>query len=202
MIILYALILSVAIMIMVLFVMTAPVGTKSLLFGVHQFLLHPYCVLRAWIELYGWPSWRELVCIIIHDWGYWGRPNMDGPEGERHPLWAAHRAYRWFDGPFSSSNEEDYYRKLCLYHSRHFARRDNADPSTLCWADKLSIKYAPTWLYLLLANLSGEIEEYREKNAHVFPLEKSNREWHEWVKAGMIKMAMEQNAGAMPYMQD
>lgn len=53
-------------------------GTKSLLFGVHQFIWHPLTVLLAWIKLYGWPAWEELVCIIIHDWGYWGKSNMDG----------------------------------------------------------------------------------------------------------------------------
>ncbi|MCK5235828.1 MAG: hypothetical protein KAR06_02490, partial [Deltaproteobacteria bacterium] len=62
----------------------APVGTKSLLFGVHQFIWHPITVLIAWCKLYGWPTWPELVCIIVHDWGYWGKPNMDGPEGEKH----------------------------------------------------------------------------------------------------------------------
>jgi hypothetical protein len=126
---------------------------------------------------------------------------MDGDEGNRHPLWAAHKAYVWFDGPFNGYRDTDYHRILCLYHSRHFARRDNAQPSKLCWADTLSIKYLPTWLYLVLGNLSGEIREYREKNSHVFSLEKSNREWHEWVKAGMVRMAMEANPDAMPYMK-
>jgi hypothetical protein len=57
------------------------VGQRSLLYGVHQFLWHPITVLIAWWVLFGRPTWRELVCIIIHDWGYWNCPNMDGPEG-------------------------------------------------------------------------------------------------------------------------
>lgn len=58
-----------------------PVGTRSLLFGVHQFLWHPWTVYRAWRYLYGKPTWREVVCIFLHDLGYFGKPNMDGEEG-------------------------------------------------------------------------------------------------------------------------
>ena len=72
------------------------VGTKSLLFGVHQFIWHPVTVLIAWVSLYGRPTWRELICIIVHDWGYWGAPNMDGEEGERHPEVGAEIALRLF----------------------------------------------------------------------------------------------------------
>ena len=168
------------------------VGTKSLLFGVHQLVLHPYAVLRAWIELYGWPTWRELVCIIIHDWGYWGKPNMDGKEGESHPLLGANIGGRLFGHK---------YWLLCAHHSRHWSKLNGESPSKLCWADKLSIKYMPTWLYLLLGTLSGEIKEYRRKSAINFSIFKSNREWHEWMKAGMIRMAEQRDAGAMPYMQ-
>ena len=72
------------------------VGTKSLLFGVHQIFWHPLTVTLAWKELYKtWPSWKEFVCIFIHDWGYWGCPNMDGEEGENHPVWAAKFAAKY-----------------------------------------------------------------------------------------------------------
>lgn len=63
-----------------------------------RFLWHPVTVLLAWWALYGRPTWRELVCIIIHDWGYWHCPNMDGPEGELHPEYGAQLAGRWL-GP-------------------------------------------------------------------------------------------------------
>lgn len=140
------------------------VGTKSLLFGVHNIIWHPVTVIRAWRELYGtWPNWKELVCIVIHDWGYWGSPNMDGPEGEDHPEFGAHFAKNWLDGwsnPFSLADEDWHYYGMCLYHSRHYARRGGKEPSKLCWADKLSIKYDPRWFYLLRARLSGELTEY------------------------------------------
>jgi hypothetical protein len=75
------------------------VGTKSVLFGAHCFFLHPLFVAWAWTRLYGFP-WdpRLWVAFFLHDLGYVGSPNMDGPEGERHPEWAAERMFQWFDG--------------------------------------------------------------------------------------------------------
>ena len=41
------------------------VGTKSLLFGVHQLLWHPLTVWLGWIKLYKKPpSFKEAVCIL------------------------------------------------------------------------------------------------------------------------------------------
>lgn len=132
-------------------------GTKSLLFGVHQFLWHPVTVYRAWCKLYGIrPTWRETVCIVIHDWGYWGCRNMDGHEGEAHPYWAANVAGRLF-GPR--------YYDLCLYHSRYLSKKLGREPSKLCWADKASMIYDPSWFYIPRARLSGEMADYR-CNAH------------------------------------
>jgi len=128
------------------------IGTRSLLFGVHQVLLHPAFVALAWRRLYGrWPDWRTSVAILIHDWGYWGKPNMDGPEGESHVEWAAHVMGRLF-GPE--------WHDLCLYHSRFRALQDGRLPSRLCAADKYSGAITPPWLYLPLAWLSGELREY------------------------------------------
>ena len=72
-------------------------GTKSLLFGVHQFIWHPVTVLIAWIWLYKrFPSWRELICMFVHDWGYWGKTNMDDEDGEKHPELGANIALKLF----------------------------------------------------------------------------------------------------------
>lgn len=131
-------------------------GTKTLLFGVHQFAWHPLTVLRAWIYLYGWPNWRELVCILIHDWGYWGCSNMDGTEGMEHPRVGA-RLAGWLFGPK--------YEDLVLWHSRYLARQQGREPSRLCWADKLSMEFEPRWFYLLRARLTGELQEYRANAA-------------------------------------
>lgn len=168
------------------------VGTRSLLFGVHQVFWHPITVLIAWWRLYGRPSWRELVCIIIHDWGYWGKPDMDGDLGERHPEWAANVAGRLF-GPA--------YQDLCLFHSRHYARRFGGEPSKLCWADKLSILYEPWWLYLPRAWLSGELFEYRQTadRAGVVALSAPHREWFACIQERLATLAREKRGDAVSY---
>jgi len=131
------------------------VGTKSLIFGVHQVVLHPLFVARAWRELYGrWPSWRELICIIVHDWGYLRAPEMDGECGRLHPLLGASIA-----GHLIGLGRD--YALLTLLHSRTMAKMLHCEPSRLCWADKLAPAYYPEWLFLLLGRLSGELEEYR-----------------------------------------
>ncbi len=158
-------------------------GRKSLLFGVHQFIWHPITVFLAWRRLYGRPNWKEFVCIIIHDWGYWFAPNMDGEEGEKHPVFAARLAYRLFGCD---------YHNLCLFHSRHYARNYKKLPSKLCWADKLSILYEPWWWYLPRAWLSGELQEYRllAANAGFIPLSATHREWFAWVKDKLVKVGL------------
>jgi len=159
------------------------VGTKSVLFGVHQFIWHPITVFLAWCELYGLPNWKECICIIVHDWGYWGSPNMDGEEGAGHAERSALMVAWWF-----GFSEE--YREV-LYHSRGAAKKDQASPSKLCWADKLSIKYDPWFLYLPRAILSGEIKEYRKRADDFGELksDRSNRDWYNWSHERMIRKA-------------
>jgi hypothetical protein len=168
------------------------VGRKSLLFGVHQFIWHPITVLLAWINLYGRPNWKEFVCIVIHDWGYWWAPNMDGLEGEKHPEFGAKLAGRWFGIK---------YFDLCRYHSRHYSRNERREPSPLCWADKLSILYDPWWFYLPRAWLSGELFEYRKlaADAGFIPLSASHREWFKWIQDRLAKLGREKHGNAVPY---
>lgn len=162
------------------------VGTRSLLFGVHQFIWHPITVYIAWRKLYGkLPTWKETICIIIHDWGYWGKPNMDGVEGERHPEFAANIVLQFFGSDFC---------KLCLFHSRHYARNAGQEPSLLCWPDKLSHLYEPEWFYLLRARLSGELKEYRKvaADAGFIPLSATDHEWWACIKKRLVKLGQEQ----------
>ena len=182
------------------------VGTKSLLIGVHQFLWHPITVLLAWIHLYGFPNWKEFVCIVIHDWGYWGSPNMDGVEGEKHPERGAILAHKLLDvpyqpfkygGPYPESQWR--YYELCLYHSRHYARHENHLPSKLCWADKLSIKYDPWWLYLPMAWLSGELSEYRNLHGSMGENFKTHRSWYKWVSARAVRMGEQQSSEGISF---
>jgi hypothetical protein len=166
-----------------------PVGTRSLLFGVHQFIWHPWTVYRAWRYLYGSPTWKEVFCILVHDLGYLGKVNMDGEEGSRHPEAGAELALRILG--------EDHY-KLVLYHSRHYANLKNELPSKLCWADKLSIIYDPKWFYLLRARSTGEIKEYR-KNGSSYVLESMNdSEWFDWITNHFVEAARSGTAEVEP----
>ncbi len=133
------------------------IGTRSLLFGVHCFLIHPFFVAFAWYRLYGFPYDPRLwFAFFLHDIGYWGKPNMDGPEGERHVELGAEIVGFLF-GPR--------WREFTLLHSRSSARRLGRSPSRLCAADKLVVYYTPWWLYLPLARATGEIYEYMAQSA-------------------------------------
>jgi hypothetical protein len=158
-------------------------GTKSLLIGVHQIFIHPIIVYLAWRKLYdAGPTWKESICIIVHDWGYWGTPNMDGPEGENHPELGARIVNKLF-------GEE--YRDFCLYHSRTYAAKHGKEPSLLCWPDKISLLYEINFFYILRATLSGEIKEYRKHAADFdsIPLSQPDSEWFSWARERMIKKA-------------
>jgi hypothetical protein len=152
------------------------IGTKSLLFGGHHWLWHPLLVLVAWVHLYGAPNFKTLICIFVHDWGYWGCPNIDGPEGSAHPVRGAKLIAKLFGTD---------YAKLCLFHSRTFSSRFGRKPSKLCWADKLSFCLEPRWFYLLRARLSGELKEYRALAALKgwCPAGEADSVWYEKIKA-------------------
>jgi len=168
-------------------------GTKSLLFGVHQFLIHPVVVLIAWIKINkSVPNLKELFCIVIHDWGYWGKANMDDEAGERHPEFAAKIA-NWLFGKE--------YHDFCLYHSRHYARNNGVQPSELCWADKLSITHEPWWFYLPRAWLSGELFEYRKiaDGTGFMPISASHREWYDWIQDRLGTLGIEKRGDVVPY---
>ena len=152
---------------------TMSVGTKSLLFGAHLWFLHPWFVALAWWKLYGPRTVRcnatgvrtsildprLWLCFAVHDWGYWGCPDMDGPVGERHPLLGARIVRRavWEFWPMCVA---DAWRDFALYHSRFLAKQANRQPSLLCAADKLAIALEPWWLYLPRVRATGEIKEY------------------------------------------
>jgi hypothetical protein len=185
------------------------VGTKSLLFGVHQFLWHPFTVILAWHHLFSkWPSFDEFVAIMVHDWGYWGSPNMDGPEGEDHPrrsaVFFANYYLRWRYREVSMSS---YIKKVFLYnlvklHSRHLARTEDVRPSKLCYADKYSMAYDPWWLYLPRAWASGELDEYRlmsSVNQWNIPLSTSHRVWYKRAQTNGIEIGLAMDATIVPY---
>ena len=132
------------------------IGTKSLLFGVHQFMLHPALVLLAWLVYYKrFPRLFQLCAIVTHDWGYWGCSNMDGNEGSFHPERAA-GLWSYF-GRFG----EDVAFEI-LGHSGSYASHFNFPLSKLFKADKLSVIFLSCFVYIILSSLTGEIIEYME----------------------------------------
>jgi len=139
------------------------IGTRSVLYGAHCFFLHPWFVAAAWWKLFGFP-WdpRLWVAFFVHDLGYFGKPNMDGPEGESHPEFGAKLMGRVFDRDRFGIGDLARYRwyDFCLLHSRYYAKREGRPFSRLCLADKLSIALTPAWLYLPMVKATGEIREY------------------------------------------
>jgi hypothetical protein len=170
------------------------IGTKSLLFGVHQILIHPWFVAWAWWKLYGFP-WdpRLWIAFLVHDWGYWGKPNMDGPEGETHVHLGARIMGLLFDRPsnykdkgcpFYCSDGLSSWWAFTAYHSRFHAKHTGSQFSPLCVADKLAIALTPQWLYLIQSNLTGEINEYMKgRDARTPARGRSQREWFSDVQA-------------------
>ena len=166
-------------------------GSRSLLFGVHQLYWHPLTVAVAWRSIYGrWPTWREAFCILIHDLGYVGCATMDGEhDGERHPELGARIASGLLGREWGL---------FVLLHSRHYARRVNRSPSPLCWADKFSILYEPWWLYLPRACATGELAQYRSSaaGAGAVTADKSHREWFAFIQAYFREQALSRRVGS------
>lgn len=165
------------------------IGTKSVLFGVHQFLWHPWTVGLAWRQIYDrWPRWWEWVAIAVHDLGYWGCPDIDGELGQAHPVKGAKLAEwltRWIaatlltlrhpirmalDDGFKMqawmliSDTAQSAHDLAIGHSRFYAKKSGFPLSDLFRADKLCVRFEPTWFYIARATASGEIWEFIEKS--------------------------------------
>jgi hypothetical protein len=132
------------------------VGTKSVLFGAHCFLIHGFFVARGWSMLWGFP-WdpRLWAAFFVHDLGYLGSPNMDGREGEEH----VHLGAKIMGLLFGDS-----WADFTLRHSRYWAKKHGTRVSRLCYADKLAFAITPCWLYLPMAGATGELAEYMEKS--------------------------------------
>jgi hypothetical protein len=158
-------------------------GTKSLLFGVHQFILHPILVALAWRRVHGcWPQDKaEWVAIMVHDWGYWGCADMDGPEGVKHPARGA--ALAWdITNRLGGSPTKAY--NLVIGHSRSFSP-DRL--SRLNAPDKVSILFEWKWFYLLRARMTGEIHEFVERARQSGPgvrwANLTPSTWFDWYRA-------------------
>lgn len=132
------------------------IGTKSVLYGAHNPVIHGICNALAWRRLWGFP-WdiRLWFAFALHDLGYWSSPNLEGFEGERHVELGARIMTRLFGADWGA---------LSAGHSRHWAKRCGIPVSRLCFADKLAFVLTPDWLYLLMTRATGELYEYMQKS--------------------------------------
>lgn len=129
-------------------------GTKSLLFGGHQFIIHPIILFFCYWKLYGFPFDPRLwVCFVVHDWGYFGCSDMDGVFGKFHPVYGGNIVRLLFGRKWAM---------FCMTHSRkivellnYILSTDDFKISRLGVADKLAIVYTPIWMYC-----KEELSEY------------------------------------------
>jgi hypothetical protein len=160
------------------------IGTKSLLFGVHQFLWHPWCVGRAWRMIYHrWPTRREWLAIFVHDWGYWGCSDMNGECGIEHPALGARIVSRFIsrrvNHPVVANIVRRNWFEFVAGHSANYAKKHGLKLSPLYLADKVSVLMEPMWFYLLRARLSGEGWEYEQ---HSPKKGQGLRAWLRWYR--------------------
>lgn len=138
-------------------------ATKTILFGTHNFIVHPIFVFIAWLIRYRkLPSMGQLLAIFVHDLGLFGKDDIDGESGESHP----EAVYRWLLRQSDKSGlawlKKVYFEAAeeVVGHSRFYAMKYNHKLSKLFQADKLGVGLYPSWLYIMLGTLSGEINEY------------------------------------------
>jgi len=188
------------------------IGTRSVLYGAHCFFIHPFFVALGWWKLYGFP-WdpRLWVAFFVHDLGYLGKPNIDGPEGQDHVFlgakilgwlfdWEARKsgpewitrplnAFHWrcrerriLSGQLRYGSDGSWYC-FSFYHSRSIAKRYNCEPSRLCYADKLAACLEPRWFYMLRVRATGEVDEYVERFAVTHPDVQPSERREAWFRA-------------------
>lgn len=154
------------------------IGTKSILFGVHQFLWHPFVVLLAWRYWHKrWPATKaEWLAIAVHDLGYIGCADMDGEEGKEHPLHGARFAWSLLRSDRAARQQA---MELVLGHSKYYCAKHCRPFSDLYAPDKISVLFEPEWFYLLRGRLTGEIKEFMSYAPTPF---ESPRAWLKWYK--------------------
>ncbi len=112
-------------------------GTISVLFGCHS-IVHSFWVTLSWRKLYkGWPSLKELICILVHDTGHWGKDYLENLEQKRaHWELGAKMAGRLF-------GNKGY--ELCAGHCEY----SGFPKSKLYKADKYASYIAPFWWQIM-----------------------------------------------------
>ncbi len=142
------------------------VGTRSLLVGAHCFFIHPFAVWIGCLKIYGWTwSLPKILSFFLHDVGYIGKPNIDGPEGKTHPEIGAEIVGMLCDWRNLFKRRPLKWYWFTLLHSRHYSKLFNVPHSPLCVADKLAFCKTPYWLYRFHMWASpDECKEYLENS--------------------------------------
>lgn len=119
-------------------------GTKSVLFGCHNPLMHGIWVLMAWrLEYRSWPQWWEVIGIFLHDVGVWGRQYLSDDEAKigHWQLGAGVSSYLVYvlsgDVALAYSTE--------IFIAGHCPEESHRPESKLARADKRSWLIAPSW---------------------------------------------------------
>ena len=120
-------------------------GTKSVLFGCHNPIIHGVLVLFTWrIEYKSWPKVWQIICIFIHDIGVWGKPYISDPKSKNgHWKKGAYFAAWLFNLKLLRSFKLE--NKPFLLIAGHCPSESKYPQSMLFYPDKKSWLIAPTW---------------------------------------------------------
>ncbi len=111
-------------------------GTWSVLLGCHS-PIHSTIVIIAWRKWYRkWPAPWQIVCIMVHDIGHWGKNHLDNyEEKKKHAELGARIASRLF-------GEKGY--NLVIGHCTY----DGRERSELFYPDKYAQVISPVWWFM------------------------------------------------------
>ncbi len=129
-------------------------GTRSYLYGCHQFFMHPLMVTLAWKRLYGrMPRPWQLGCILLHDIGHIGRDYLTYySEKRKHWILGARIAKKLF-------GEKGYALVASHTGQSGFPR------SELYYSDKYSWILSPIWWL----RLNDKVEKFgKHRSLHVW----------------------------------
>lgn len=138
-------------------------GTISILFGCHS-VIHSLLVVLAWKKLYkSWPKFWQVVCIFLHDIGYFGLNYLDNKhEKAIHWVLGARVAFYLFG--YKGLN-------FCAGHSSS----SGFPKSKLYLADKYSRHLAPFWWCIWQCIVEPKLKCGKPMFQHI-------REFKAWVK--------------------
>lgn len=142
-------------------------GTKSLLYGGHCIPIHATMIAIGWRIHHGrWPDeWQVWAAFLLHDIGYWGSPEMDGPIGKLHPQRGARAVGRLAalrSAPTRKQIDYQYWYAFTACHSRSYAQHLGGESSDLAVPDKIATALMPIPLLALCYWLTGEWREYAD----------------------------------------